>query len=197
MGGGNSACPQYFEIILEFKVTFLFEYIFKCYFNWIYCQCHMILQKLFECADLLLKKHFKLLSMLKTIAKYLCGNIQGCQALPAAHSSNEEGDGKNIKLIPHILSIQHQPLTKWLIAHNACLGVKEAEEWINDYTWLKNHFFVSLYVLYKERPGCDLRNAAPTSRISSHTIVNTQKYSTYSETAGPLGGGGLKSTNST
>lgn len=47
------------------------------------------------------------------------------QALPAAQTSDEEGDGKNIKLIPHILSIHHQPLTKRLTAHNECLGVKE------------------------------------------------------------------------
>lgn len=41
------------------------------------------------------------------------------------------------------------------------------------------------------------RLSALTSRISSHTMVNTQKYSTYSVMARPEGDGGLKSTNST
>lgn len=36
-----------------------------------------------------------------------------------------------------------------------------------------------------------------TSRISSHTMVNTQKYRTHSVHAGPSGGGGKKSTRST
>ncbi|TNN54281.1 hypothetical protein EYF80_035509 [Liparis tanakae] len=39
--------------------------------------------------------------------------------------------------------------------------------------------------------------SALTSRNSSHTMVKTQKYSTYSVTAGPEGGGGWKSTSST
>ncbi len=33
-------------------------------------QCHLILQKSFEYSDLLLKKHFLILSMLKTVVRF-------------------------------------------------------------------------------------------------------------------------------
>ncbi len=37
-------------------------------------QCHMIIQKSLEYADLVLKKHVLLFTMFKTAAKYFCGN---------------------------------------------------------------------------------------------------------------------------
>ncbi len=78
-GGKSVKTVKYFY---NSKFNLLFKYISKCnLFLWWktefeqpLLQCHMIIQKSLEYADLVLKKHVLLFTMFKTAAKYFCGN---------------------------------------------------------------------------------------------------------------------------